>query len=57
MSRMENMPIDVPPNLANTAASAIVRQAEEAKINNIRKQEEARIKNEGLKAQAAANKK
>lgn len=51
------MPIDVPPNLANTAASAIVRQAEKQNNTPNRSQEEARIKNEGQKAQDAAKKK
>lgn len=56
-TRSPKMPIDLPPNLANTAASAIVRQAEKQNNTPNRSQEEARIKNEGQKAQDAAKKK
>lgn len=51
------MGIDLPPNLAGTAASAIVRQAEKQNTEANRKQEEERIKNAGLNASEAAKKK
>lgn len=51
------MGINLPPNLANTASSAIVRGVESTNNKPTRSQEEARIKNEGQKAQDAAKKK
>ena len=49
------MGIDLPPNLANQAATAIVRQAEQSKIDKIRVQEQRRLENEARKAQDFAN--
>lgn len=51
-----DMGINLPPNLANTGASAIVRGVEKDNSDPTRKQEEDRIKNEGMKAQEAAKK-